>query len=416
MGTGLNAALVGLNLRLQRDATQQLQKDAGKAEAASMGALRQIEMVSSTATEADVWQRYAGYRTRVQAFSHRLGLRQTALGLLPGLLSQIIGLGVLVVGFLLVLGGQLTLGMLLAAQQVAAGLKAEIDRLIAFVSELPQIESAVLRLQDVLEHPPDPLLQRASGAWPPERRRLSGAIRIEELSYRFAPVRPPLIDGLTLAIDPGQRLALVGGSGSGKSTLARLLAGLLQPSAGQILYDGLPLAAVPRAVRLASIAMVQQEIALYGLTVRDNLCLWRPGLDDDQLWAACREAELAEVIAGLPDGLDTVLREGGTDLSGGQRQRLELARVLLGEPAILILDEATSALDAESERRINRALRRRACTQIVVAHRLSTVRDADLILVLEQGQVVQQGRHGPLLADTDGAYARLLAEEDPAVG
>lgn len=410
--TGLNALLVGVSLRQQRDATLQLQKDAGKAEAALMGALREMEMVKSTAIEADVWQRYAGYRTRVQAFSHRLGLRQAALGLLPGLLSQVNTLGVLVVGFLLVLQGQLTLGMLLAAQQVAAGLKAEIDRLIGFVGDLPRIETAVLRLQDVLDHPIDPLLQPAEPGWPPERPRLSGAIAIEGLTYRVAPVRPPLIHDLSLTIGAGQRLALVGGSGSGKSTLARLLAGLLQPGAGRILYDGLPLAAVPRSVRLASIAMVQQEIAIYGLSVRQNLLLWRSDIDDDRLWQICREVQLAAVIAALPDGLDTVLAEGGHDLSGGQRQRLELARVLLADPSILILDEATSALDAETEQRIDEALRRRACTQIVVAHRLSTVRDADRILVLEQGQVVQQGRHHELLADAGGAYARLLAEGD----
>ena len=414
ISTSLNALMVVWSLRQQRDATLQLQKDAGKAEGSLMAALMEIEMVKSTATEADVLQRFAGYQRRVQAFLHHLSRRQAALGLVPTLLSQLNTLGVLLVGFLLVLQGQITLGMLLAAQQVAAGLKGEIDRLVGFVADLPQIETAVLRLQDVLDHPIDPLLRTTTPpslpAWPAGRRRLSGRVEIEDLVYRFAPVRPPLIEGLSLTIEPGMRVALVGASGSGKSTLARLIAGLLPISAGQIRFDGYPLTAIPRPVAVASLAMVQQEIAIYGLSIRENLRLWRSDLGDDMLLAACRDAQLLELIEAMPGGLNTQLAEGGRNLSGGQRQRLELARALLQDPAILILDEATSALDAESERRVEEALRRRACTQIVVAHRLSTIRDADLILVLDAGRVVQRGRHEQLIADAEGLYARLLAE------
>jgi ABC-type bacteriocin/lantibiotic exporter with double-glycine peptidase domain len=235
-------------------------------------------------------------------------------------------------------------------------------------------------------------------------------VEIEDLVYRFAPVRPPLIEGLSLTIEPGMRVALVGASGSGKSTLARLIAGLLPISAGQIRFDGYPLTAIPRPVAVASLAMVQQEIAIYGLSIRENLRLWRSDLGDEALLEACRDAQLLELIEAMPGGLNTQLAEGGRNLSGGQRQRLELARALLQEPAILILDEATSALDAETERRVEEALRRRACTQIVVAHRLSTIRDADLILVLDAGRVVQRGRHEELIAESEGLYARLLAE------
>jgi ABC-type multidrug transport system fused ATPase/permease subunit len=171
-------------------------------------------------------------------------------------------------------------------------------------------------------------------------------------------------------------VALVGACGSGKSTLA----------------------------------MVQQEITLYGMTIRDNLHLWRQDLSDEHLLQPCREAQLLELIQWLPDGLSTRLSEGGRNFSGGQRQRLEIARALLRDPTMLILDEAASALDADTEQRLEEALHRRACTQIVVAHRLSTVQDADLILVLERGRVVQRGRHEELLAETGGAYAALLAE------
>lgn len=379
-----------------------------------MAALVDMEMVKSTAIEGDVLQRFAGFQRRVQGFLHRLSRRQAVLGLVPTLLSQLNTLGVLLVGFLLVLQGQLTLGMLLAAQQVAAGLKGEIDRVVGFVADLPRIETAVLRLQDVLDHPIDPLLHTSTPpglpAWPGQRRRLSGLVEIENLSYRFAPVKQPLIEGLNLSIAPGMRIALVGASGSGKSTLARLIAGLLPASEGEIRFDGYPLTAIPRPVAVASLAMVQQEISIYGMSIRENLRLWRRDLSDEQLLAACADAQLLELIESLPGGLGTELTEGGRNLSGGQRQRLELARALLQDPAILILDEATSALDAETERLVEEALRRRACTQIVVAHRLSTIRDADLILVLENGHVAQQGCHDSLIVQGSGVYARLLAE------
>ncbi|MFN9548201.1 MAG: NHLP family bacteriocin export ABC transporter peptidase/permease/ATPase subunit [Cyanobacteriota bacterium] len=414
VSTALNGLMVMISLRQQRDATLLLQKDAGKAEGTLMAALRDIDMVKGTAIEADVLQRFDGHQRKVQSFQHRLSLRQATLGLLPNLLNQVNTLAVLFVGFLLVLDGHLTLGMLLAAQQVAAGLKAEIDRLVAFVAALPQLETAVLRLQDVLDNPRDPLLLTTTPPslppWPADRDQLSGQVDIKDLTYRFAPVRPPLLAHLSVSIAPGMRVAVVGASGSGKSTLARLIAGLLPPSGGAILFDGYPLTAIPRPVAVASLAMVQQDIAVYGMTIRDNLCLWRTELTDDQLLAACADAQLLEVIEALPDGLNSRLAEGGRNLSGGQRQRLELARALLQDPTILILDEATSALDADSEQRLEEALRRRACTQIVVAHRLSTIRDADLILVLEHGVVVQRGRHAELMADPEGAYARLLAE------
>jgi ABC-type bacteriocin/lantibiotic exporter with double-glycine peptidase domain len=206
------------------------------------------------------------------------------------------------------------------------------------------------------------------------------------------------------------RVALVGGSGSGKSTLAKLLAGLHQPTGGSIQFDGRSLLEHPRSVVVSSLAMVQQEIQLFGCSVRDNLSLWNPAIDDTTLLEACREAEILEVVRGLPEGLDTILNEGGRNLSGGQRQRLELARSLVCNPSILIMDEATSALDSETECKLISNLARRGCTQVIVAHRLSTIRDADLILVLDQGKLIQQGTHETLLMDKTGAYSQMISE------
>ena len=409
--TAINALVVQRNLRTQKDANLALQKDAAKSGAVVVGAMRDIETIKAAALEHDVFRRFAGYQSRLLNTLQALQLRNTRLRLIPNGLTTFNEVTVLLLGFLLVIRGDLTLGMLLAAQTIAFSLKGQIESVIGFVQQLPGFEAGVLRLEDVLEQPRDPLLDdtsRTDANTAPTR--LSGKIEIDALRYGFTAIQAPLIDGLSLTIQPGMRVALVGGSGSGKSTLAKLLAGLHQPTGGTIRFDGHTLLELPRSVAVASLAMVQQEIQLFGCSVRDNLSLWNRAISDAALLDACRDAEVLEVVRGLPDGLDTQLSEGGRNLSGGQRQRLELARALVNNPSILIMDEATSALDAETERKLIANLARRGCTQIIVAHRLSTIRDADLILVMEQGQVIQRGTHAQLLQDTGGAYAQLLSE------
>lgn len=409
--TAINALVVQRNLRTQKDANLALQKDAAKSGAVVVGAMRDIETIKAAALEHDVFRRFAGYQSRLLNTLQALQLRNARLRLIPNGLTTFNEVAVLLLGFLLVIRGDLTLGMLLAAQTIAFSLKGQIESVIGFVQQLPGFEAGVLRLEDVLEQPRDPLLDdtsRTDANTAPTR--LSGKIEIDALRYGFTAIQAPLIDGLSLTIQPGMRVALVGGSGSGKSTLAKLLAGLHQPTGGTIRFDGHTLLELPRSVAVASLAMVQQEIQLFGCSVRDNLSLWNRAISDAALLDACRDAEVLDVVRGLPDGLDTQLSEGGRNLSGGQRQRLELARALVNNPSILIMDEATSALDAETERKLIANLARRGCTQIIVAHRLSTIRDADLILVMEQGQVIQRGTHAQLVQDTGGAYAQLLSE------
>ena len=410
--SGINGLVVVLNLRMQKDANLQLQKDAAKAGAVVVSAIRDIETVKASAVEADIFKRYAGYQTRLLNTVQNLALRNARIRVIPSAMTTFNEIAILLVGFWLVIQGQLTLGMLLAAQTISLNLKGQIEAVISFVQRLPAFEAEVLRLEDVLEQPRDPVLVQAPALhrWPGERRRLSGRIELRDLRFGYVPIKPPLFEGLNLTIESGQRIAFVGGSGSGKSTLSRLIAGLYLPSGGDILYDGLPITAIPHELCVSSLAMVQQEIQLYGCSVRDNLTLWNPRISEAELRHACADAQILETVQALPDGFDTVLSEGGRNLSGGQRQRLEIARALVQNPSILVLDEATSALDASTEVLVDQALRRRGCTQIIVAHRLSTIRDADLIVVLEQGQVVQQGHHEQLAQQEDSPYQRLLAE------
>ena len=421
VGTSLlNALATAQRLRQQKEASQLQFKDSAKASATLLAALREIETVKASAVEGDVFRRFSGYESKALGQLLTFSRTGAALDLLPAFLATLNQIAVLGVGFLLVLQGRLTLGMLLAAQIVAGQLGSEIQKSLAFLRGLPDFEASVLRLEDVLEQPLDPLLNAAQTGPPaeamapgnppavPAAARLSGAIEIVDLSFGYIPIKPPLIESFALSVAPGQRIALVGGSGSGKSSVARVIAGLYAPTAGEVRFDGRPLQAWPRGLVVASLAMVQQEIQLFGCSVIENLTLWDPTVPRQRVLEACQDAQILETIQRLPQGFETPMAEGARNLSGGQRQRLEIARALVRDPSILILDEATSALDPETERLVDGALRRRGCTQIVVAHRLSTIRDADRILVMEAGKVVQQGIHAEMVVLADSPYRRLL--------
>jgi ABC-type bacteriocin/lantibiotic exporter with double-glycine peptidase domain len=264
-----------------------------------------------------------------------------------------------------------------------------------------QVRSDLTRVSALLaEEPPPPPLAPLPGDG-------SGRLELRGVTFGYSRTDPPLIEGFSLLLEPGRRVALVGGSGSGKSTLGRLMAGLLEPWEGSLLWEGRPLAALPPAERAAVLAHVDQDIHLFAGTVRDNLSLWDPSLPEAVLVEALKDAQLHAEVAGRPGGLDAEVAEAGGNFSGGQRQRLELARALATQPAVLVLDEATAALDPITELAIDQAIRRRGCACVIIAHRLSTVRDADEIVVLDRGRVVERGSHQALLAEA-GAYRRLV--------
>lgn len=399
--------------RQRVDANQRLIQEYGKAAGASIAALQSIETLKASGLESDFFSRWSGYYAKAINSQQELGVTNQTFSVLPTLLSALSSMLLLVVGGLRVMNGHLSIGMLVAFQGLMQSFLLPVNNLVSFGSTLQEMEGNLIRLDDVLDNPTDPQVEQRKPPSPP-LPRLQGYVELQNITFGYSRVDPPLIENFSLKVLPGQRVALVGGSGSGKSTVAKLVSGLYEPWAGEIRFDGLPREQISHQVLTNSIAMVEQDILMFGGTVRENLTLWDATVPDKNLVRACQDAAIDDVVLSMSGGYDASLIEGAANLSGGQRQRLEIARALVNNPSILVMDEATSALDADTEKIIDQNLRRRGCTCLIVAHRLSTIRDCDEIIVLERGKVVQRGTHQELW-QVEGVYSRLIRSEGEAV-
>lgn len=410
----LNVATLQWVSRQRVDTNLRLVQESGKASGVAIAGLQSMETLKASALESDFFARWAGYYTKSINAQQDLGLTNQVLSLLPFLLNSLTTILILVVGGFRVMSGFLSIGMLVAFQSLMQSFLEPVNSLVDFGSTLQELEGDLNRLDDVLNNPIDEQLQvtsesQTSSSQPANLVKLQGYVELRDISFGYTQVEAPLLSDFNFSLQPGQRVALVGGSGSGKSTVAKLVSGLYQPWGGEILFDGKPRSQWQRSILSNSVAMVEQDILMFEGSVRDNLTLWDVTVPDQSLVKACRDAAIHEVIMALPGGYDGQLAEGATNLSGGQRQRLEIARALVNNPSILIMDEATSALDAETEKIIDQNLRLRGCSCIIVAHRLSTIRDCDEIIVLDRGQVVQRGTHDEL-KQQEGLYSLLISE------
>jgi len=393
--------------RQRVDANRRLLQENGKATGTLMGGLANIETLKASGLESDLFSRWAGYQAKYMNAHQELSTITHTFLALPPLIVGITNVVVLSVGALHVMSGVLTMGMLVAFQSLLASFLAPVNNLVRLAGALQEMEGTMNRLDDVERYPIDPHTTADAGS--PDAVQLDGALEFRNVSFGYSRLEAPLITDFSLTLAPGRRVALVGPSGSGKSTLAKLITGVYDPWDGEVRFDGKLRNAIARQVLTNSIALVDQDISMFAGTVRDNLTLWDATVPEPQMVQACRDAAIHEDISARAGGYDGAVQEGGANFSGGQRQRLEIARALVGNPRIVVLDEATSALDAATEHVVDTNLRRRGCTCVIIAHRLSTVRDADEILVLDHGRVVERGTHDQLV-ESDGLYAQLTRQ------
>ncbi|MCC7054306.1 MAG: NHLP family bacteriocin export ABC transporter peptidase/permease/ATPase subunit [Gemmatimonadaceae bacterium] len=442
--TAIGVTMASFNLlalrfvsRKRVDLNQRLGQERGKAMGAAMGGLQTIETLKASGAESDFFERWSGYQAKVVNSHQQFQLHTQLLAAVPPLLVAINTALILGIGGLRVMNGALSMGMLIAFQSLMSMFLSPVTRLVTLGSTLQEVKGDMNRLDDVLGAPrdrhadpdapdasPHPgRAQPASATRPPADEltpvdlvsgspqwKLSGALELRGITFGYSRLDPPLIRDFSLTLQPGSRVALVGGSGSGKSTIAKLVCGLYTPWSGDIMFDGFQRGEVARALLVNSVAAVDQEIFLFDGTIRDNITMWDSGVPDADVMRAAKDACIHEDVIARPKGYLSHVEEGGRNFSGGQRQRLEIARALVGNPSMLVLDEATSALDPSTEQRIDDQLRQRGCTCLIVAHRLSTIRDADEIIVLERGVVAQRGTHDEMAA-VPGPYRDLIGHE-----
>lgn len=409
IGVALFFAIRGRLLEM----SMKMQQDAGKEYGIAMNGLQMMETLKANGSEDEFFAKWAGYRSKVLASSQKITLYNMSMQMLPLLLSGVNTALIMTIGGFSIMEGAMTAGIFVAFQNLMGNFQTPFNSLLGLADSLQTTEMQMKRLDDVMRYERDKLnyperqeqKELAGG-----RSRLWGEVELKNISFGYSALHPPLFERFNMHLQPGAWVALVGGSGSGKSTLAKIVTGIYQEWGGEVLFDGQPRSQIPREVICNSVAAVDQDIFLLSGTIEENLTLFDNSIRRSDVVRAAQDACIHEDILQLEGAYDYKVGEGGFNFSGGQRQRLEIARALAVNPSVLVLDEATSALDPLTEQQVMENIRRRGCTCIVVAHRLSTIRDCDEIIVIDHGCVVERGTHREMLA-AGGHYARLIADD-----
>ena len=385
-------------------------RDAGKLSGTTVAGIEMIETIKASGAENGFFEKWAGYQASVCLQETKFAKLNQYIGLIPQIVSTLTNTAVTILGVYLVMQGQFTIGMVMAFQGFLGSFMAPAQQLISAGQQLQEMRTEMERIEDVMQYPSDVVYGSKPADTDETYAKLSGAIEMKNVTFGYSRLAEPLIRDFNLTLKPGSRVAFVGTSGCGKSTLSKLISGLYQPWSGEILFDGKPMTQIDRSVFTGSLAVVDQDIILFEDTIANNIKMWDNSIEDFEMIMAARDAQLHEDIMQRDGGYQYRLTEGGKDFSGGQRQRMEIARVLAQDPTIIILDEATSALDARTEYNVVQSIKDRGITCIVVAHRLSTIRDCDEIIVMDHGNVVERGTHEELYA-LNGFYTKLVCSE-----
>jgi NHLM bacteriocin system ABC transporter peptidase/ATP-binding protein len=409
----VNMLLLLINAKNQESVNNRISLSTMKLMGNSISDIQLIETIKTTSSEQAFFEKWSGYQAKITNEKQEASARIETFMNLPSLISMLASIVVLYVGGDLIINGKLTVGTLVAFQSIMTSFFAFSSIINQTGIKFPKALADMKRVEDIHNYSSshsDTSSQNDSANFEEiddDIVSIQGHLKIENLTFGFNSYEDPLIKDFSLDLKPGKRVALVGSSGSGKSTIAKLIAGIYKPWSGEIYLDLKAINTFSNPVINKVITMVDQEIVLFAGTISENISLWQQVLDEAQLIKAARNACIHSEIAARPGGYQYVMLEDGQDFSGGQKQRIELARAFLHDPRIMILDEATSALDPATELLVDLNLRKQGYTCIIVAHRLSTIRDCDEIIVLDKGKIIQRGNHESLLKES-GLYAELI--------
>ena len=406
VAAGVNLAIVHYFANLRINLIRSMEQSEGQYFSATISCIDNMESIKAAGAETGFFKYWSGLWAHKFNVNANADKQQAQMALLPVMANALCSVAVLVLGAYLILQGDLTVGMLMAFQGFMGSFLAPVNELVNGSQKIVEMRSQMERVEDVMKYPED---HRES-----EKEilqgKLGGLLEMKHVTFGYSPIQPPLIEDFNLRVEPGHSVALVGPSGCGKSTLAKLISGLYKPWSGEILFDGRPIESIPNEELTNSVAVIDQNVVLFDDTIAQNIRMWDPSIEDFTLMMACNDAEIRADIVSRPEGFDTKIVKGGQNFSGGQRQRFEIATALAREPIVLIMDEATSALDPKTEDDVMKRIRSMGPTQIIVAHRLSTIRDCDEIIVMDQGKILQRGRHEELMAQ-EGFYQKLMKSE-----
>lgn len=408
-GIFLNLILVRIISEMRLNTSRVMMRDTAKAESTTLAAIDMIETIKASGAEDGYFARWAGYQASVNRQSGHLLELNDIYVICSGVVSQLLSAFILGLGMMFILQGKFSVGMLLAFQTLLSTIEAPVSNMVGAQDTIRQMRVNMERIDDVMKYPTD-VSYGKSVSETTGYDKLSGKLEMKNVVFGYSPLAEPLIENFSLTLEPGKKIAFVGGSGCGKSTLAKLISGLYKPWSGEILFDGKPIDQIDRNIFTGSLAVVDQDITLFEDTISNNIKMWDSSIEDFEVILAARDASLHEDIMQRDGGYQYKMLEDGKDFSGGQRQRIEIARVLAQDPTIIIMDEATSALDARTEFNVVRAIHERGISCIVIAHRLSTIRDCDEIIVMDHGKIAERGTHTELM-NNHGLYEQLIMSE-----